>query len=757
MDIFRPPSIHPQERALVRIDVPEDGIRAAFSVWLLIEGNLERPATSLALSVLHSPRSDFHRAAVENEARKRLGCEDIRVMNPDVTDALAGFGGAVDIFDDPLASAGHLSNGTLERRPGDASAPDPLVKFTPSSPKMTLEILQGRLSAVLTAAGVPASLCPADAEIMDLLRDKGFTIFERIGEELDLDAAETAHAHVKQEATPASVVFYAERSEFSAWRRQAAASAPAFAAMIAMNHGARAAVDDGQPLVPAIENITGMKKAHLQRLGKLARHPDWEESGTCMLSGSAPLFDGRAEGADAIGVTRTRRVVPPCGWSMRDVAQALAASPPERVPASPGEWEAMTAILGSLAIPVRDAVGIPLEETMQLPKSASGSWLKHFCSLMNAAGMPQIQRPDRMALAMATIDALESVDALARQIVLPTVFAVGQGLTQTNVETISAEKAASLWQDSSRVAMAMMGGSAHGARAGTLLAASRREMSRRTGPAGIWNHLDKPEIYGGSPHDPGHHAQDDRIIARPEWSDGMWEPLVDEKTFRDLASEMGVSVAGVPLVSPAMLKDEGRKMHHCIGGDYYRRKGQSARSHYISIRSPEGSSTLEIADNHDVNAPGGRFRIVQNWAWDNQPPNTTQKAFANALVCGLNNGTVAIRRDATEFAAWVKSQEDVATVGRRDTGNNVPLPNICGYDVGSEDTRAAIWAVWSQEILPGSWRKRRPEALGTVPETRDAALSLLKSVNRTAWERLQQRQQPQRRPEPPGQQPGPAP
>jgi hypothetical protein len=113
----------------------------------------------------------------------------------------------------------------------------------------------------------------------------------------------------------------------------------------------------------------------------------------------------------------------------------------------------------------------------------------------------------------------------------------------------------------------------------------------------------------------------------------MWPALCES-----LIAPNGVQL--IPLTSSAELVEEGKLMHHCVGG--YASQCRSGKNHIFSIRDPESNrlSTLQLRQGNCSVA------IAQNLAFANRLPALEAREAASWLVEQVNSGDLQIPWDS---------------------------------------------------------------------------------------------------------------
>lgn len=504
---------------------------------------------------------------------------------------------------------------------------------------------------------------------------------------IDLPAAVTALSATSRPSSN-SVAYYGGHKipkdleeEVKRNRAQAAASYPAFAGMIADSPAMAKAVDAGEPIQPLLSERTGLGKAALKRMSKITAP---------MPAG--PVFETRQDmhGEDALGVDRQRRFATTARVEFSDSLRHLAAMPPDRTPQDDAAWLRYNDILAGCAIPLHNAFGIPVADVLM---AAKGDWVRFHETLARAADFAPEQF-DRATIALTTMDAIEVVDSLARQALLPQIFKSIEG-TERELPEIAQE-----WVDRAfQASFAIVSGSAKNV-AGDLFATARRYSSRI--PA-LLNATEDPRP---------------DVSAAEAWTDDTFPLLTHE-----FSAANGLVIR--PLRDHAMMREESRRLGHCVGHAYLHAAKQ-ASSHIFSVQSPDGTvshSTIELSG---IRGDGpaeilSNLRTVQHRAQNNGTPSDEARAAAREFVAGLKSGALPINAD--EIVAYreaIRRQREAERAGPvRRQAVRFTWTGALEFEWEDEDKRAAVWTEW-KDILGGQWaRGESPDVLYRAKQARD--------------------------------------
>ncbi|MCE6972055.1 hypothetical protein, partial [Cereibacter sphaeroides] len=368
---------------------------------------------------------------------------------------------------------------------------------------------------------------------------------------LDIEAARAALAAVARPSSHAVVWYASATGETARDRRQAAAIAPVLAEMIAENPTIARTVDERLELQPLLLERSGLTKAGLKRLGKV----------TESLPAARLFEEGAAvRGEDALGVNRQRRFTVSGTVSLDVALRHLAALPPDRVPQENADWLIFHDVLAACAIPIENAFEIPVARTLG---AAKGDWKSLHATLARAADFP-VDRFDRRAMALTTIDAIEAVEDFARSVILPQCLAsiveTGEPVPEVSGEHVHAAFVA---------ATKIMTGDAKNV-AATALEAARRYASRI------------PALMAATGFEGGEE------IAAAHLAD-RWARYGTE-AFPLLTGEFTAANGLVvrPLPDFDAMRLESERLGHCVGRMYLG-KARQGNCHIYSVQSGDGS------------------------------------------------------------------------------------------------------------------------------------------------------------------------
>lgn len=501
--------------------------------------------------------------------------------------------------------------------------------------------------------------------------------------DLDLAQAREALASVSR-PSPVAVAWYATpRGDQARYRLQAAKAMPILAGVIAESREMSRAVDALEPIQPLITERTGLPKASVKRISRLTTPAP-----------AAPLFDvgEAARGEDALGVNRTRRFSVTGVVSLDKAMRYLSELPPDRTPRDDREWAAFYDVLSGCAVPIANAFDLPVRDLLN---ASGGNWVEYRATLARAADFDP-DRFDRRTMALTTIDAIEAIEGFSRTALMPQVLASISG-TNEPLPVVTGEFLIDGFEASAKLVL----GNAKN------LAAHLFEVARR---------------YAG--RIPAMMEAEGRIMAETD-QEGRFDRY-GETAFPVLAETYHASNGLIvrPLRNFDELREEGKRMNHCVGG--YTSKARDARCHLFSIRSPDeqvSHSTLELTglDGEDPVTAAANIGIVQNRAVRNGQPSPEARAATEEFMRALKEGVIPIRFE--EVRAWKRSRVQPAGTTRAYRPETT-WESVLEHDWRNEQMRAALWTEWRTVMGGRIGKAQNPGVIYTERASRDLVASM---------------------------------
>ncbi len=578
-----------------------------------------------------------------------------------------------DIEFDPLDP---MSFGAVEK-PANA-------RRAPSRPLLASQV---QAYEVLAATGRLAEVCETEfaldesdvARIGGRLELAGWGFAEwssRAG--YDLQAGLAAFAACPTDCDLASIRWYAAPGREGGTRRQAAASMPLFAGVIARNPRLRACVDRQRPLSDDLRRLfPSLGAAGIRRLGRIS-------SGTADQGRLGEAFTC-AGGDDVLGHARRRRLPLEGPWRSEEVARwledlACRSGGVDLVPSSDEEWESCSAIWSGFLLPVSTHLGADFLSV----RPPGGRWRQMHESISRDLDWPYDSLPDRRDLNVAVVDAVEIADRLAADIILPVIH-------QTIVTSGEARPEMSIHNNEQirfrlrRAAYEMLVPASAKQPVRVLSTMVRHGLTRL-------NRIE--ELRAGE--DCG--GQRVRTGEAAGWSDKRWEiPHRGE-----IRMPNGAVVSFIP--DRETLREEGSRMRHCIGRDhmgYWRRcwNGTGTACHIgpgPSWVAPQGerhwqdgaTAFLAVAEDGSLSLSalhGYNNRFVRN---SGNPYSQAADQFLDMHNCRQ----LGISEDWERFLAWTRTEAGrQTTTGRTHTST---WEQACGYDSLDAGITEALWSEW---------------------------------------------------------------
>ena len=506
---------------------------------------------------------------------------------------------------------------------------------------------------------------------------------------LDLRAGAAAFAACPGDAELASVRWYGAGGRQGEIRRQAARAMPLFAGAIARSPSLRRCVDRQESLRDQLRRLyPALGSGGLKRLGRIT-------GGTAEQAALGEAFT-QAEGEDAIGVARRRRLGLAGAWKTEEAISwldglAQAAGGVDLVPDSDEEWASCSAIWSGMLMPMQAHLG---GDSMRIT-APGGKWQALHAALARDLEWPAGDLPARQPLNVAIVDAVELADQLATDIILPVIHQAvvrhggdrhpGYGGAVARPETLQAARLAA-------IGMLVPVRAKQPCRA--VATSVRQGLTRLTRLEGI-------------------RAATETAI--PETATGAgWAARNWEIPFRSPEMQVANGATFSFIQDIDTLKAEGSRMRHCIGRStmpYWRRcwAGEGLAAHVTpawqtgSDNAAKGATAFFTIEHGDTR-PTLSLRSLYGFA--NASVRQTGNRFRQAvdeLLAMHARQELEANPHWPAFLAWAETPAarqlrgaDPDAAPRRSR-----LHAICGRDPGDAAMTQALWAEW-REVIPGA-------------------------------------------------------
>jgi len=440
----------------------------------------------------------------------------------------------------------------------------------------------------------------------------------------------------------------------------------------------RKAVDDRESIQEKLIEATGLSKGAFKRLSKIKSAPAAEN-----------LFEvgEDIQGVDALGVNRERHRRINGGASLNAILGHLAKLPPDRCPQDEKSWELFQDILTKMAIPLENAIGLPVEKTLAACK---GDWVQFHATLAKAADFAPEDFSGH-ALGLTTIDAIEAIEDMTTYAVLPLMLNTIQAENQ-ELPHIERE----YYLDARKVAISVALGKNKNPAAGVLEIA-RRYASRI--PA-LKEASGKVELT----KEEAREEMAELIQRRKE----HYFPLMP-----DYLTKNGKFVI-TKLCSDAEMARESDRLNHCVG-HYYLTQAMRADCHILSIESPdknESYATFQFAriKNTHVSRDGRHLiapKNVEFRAKSNADPDQDCKDALDEFLLACGEKEVELLTPVAVMDAWGEKENEYRR--SRIKGNERRTPSVTwasvlGYDWKKEDVTNNLWTECSY-VMGADWGK----------------------------------------------------
>jgi len=383
-----------------------------------------------------------------------------------------------------------------------------------------------------------------------------------------------------------ALAFYSGDGERPERRRQAAASYPLLADLIASNLSAKMAVDRSRPLADVLA----------QALGGLASR----EVSKAVLK--------RAASAPAL----------PDGCSLETIARFMTLVPADWIPGPGPEWPAFCHAAHALL----EDLGCPEEEVASLVKGCSGRWDEWCLRVVRKAGGEAAEGDGVYgSLRMAMLHASDMLNCFAHVGVLP----MAAHATPSSSVTVTPEMAHAAY----RGAYAIIASGRNAADVADLQRRFHQEQERILNGTRRMEDERKARIRGAI-EEGGWPA----LSATVQAPNGLWiVPLTNPAELAD-EGRSGKDANGV----------EG--LHHCVGT--YDGKARSCDCHIVSVRRIEGEGSyvrLSTVEFGPVRDGSDRLTVRQNMGRGNTTPPPEASDAVNWYVAAVAAGVIEINRE----------------------------------------------------------------------------------------------------------------
>ncbi len=516
----------------------------------------------------------------------------------------------------------------------------------------------------------------------------GYRFSESLAD-IDIDLASRALGAVRT-PSPASVCFYGGTDKARARNRlQASGAYPLLANYIVEFEEARTAIDEGLPLRPFVQELTGLTAGRLKRLARI--------SPTCHPADAIePASDQQTEIID-FGDNRGRLYDVGTEPSEVQLIRILKQLDTAWIPDNRDDWDRFTDIVSTCVLPF--GMRFNLTDKMLLAP-AGGRWQAFHSSLASAAQMP-VETFDRQHMAFAAGDALEAIDSFATTVLVPRILqsiqSAGEPCPPVTPGTLNR---------AARVSFGILRGNSKNL-AGLLLGIGRRWMPRIPS----LTLAAYPDDHQQAPFKPGA----DKTLQ------GDWPGLA-----ADFEASNGLVVRN--LVTASQLKRESRRLDHCVGSLYVR-SAKGGRCHLFSVQDRSGDkslSTFEVSPpvSSNLTAVLATLKIIQHKGNSNSPPPRLARLACNEWIKAVRNGQHTLNiEEVIEWQEAIRGRKK----GRQDINFSLPPAEVwkavLGTSWNEQATRNAVWQEWTTHIL------RKPLARGEdagILLRNQAAYSLLR-------------------------------
>lgn len=462
-------------------------------------------------------------------------------------------------------------------------------------------------------------------------------------------------------------------------RAQVARAYPVLAGMIADNLLTARAVDAREAIQPMLIERTHLGKGGLKRLAKLKQ---------ALPAGRIFAEGEEVRGEDQLGINRARRFSVSGTVSLDLALRHLSELPPDRVPDDDASWGIYHDILVGCAIPLENALGIPVARTLSAVKS---DWKSFHASLAKSADFP-VADFDRRAIALTTIDAIAAIEDFTRTGVFPLLLSS----IEEQGEPTPAVEFEYFRTGITAAARLILGESKN--IAGSMFETARRYAGRINALSEAIGNI-HDEDYTPPPIGPfSHFGPED------------FQVLCDPFTARN-----GLVIR--PLRSLGEMRRESSRLKHCVGRGGYDQQVRTGTTHLFSVQSPNGMKSFATIQLSGIPRDGDdatcrqKLAIMQNYARGNTRPAPDSLAASDEWFQAIKSGRLPIKRELMH--EW----QDLC--GRHEGGQVVfSWKGVCGIRWEDQERRAAAWGEWGAVIGGSIGKSPHPGVLWKSKEIR---------------------------------------
>jgi hypothetical protein len=181
-------------------------------------------------------------------------------------------------------------------------------------------------------------------------------------------------------------------------------------------------------------------------------------------------------------------------------------------------------------------------------------------------------------------------------------------------------------------------------------------------------------------------------------------PILQKERMRYVAAASGEGWPGltrevqapnglwiVPLKTTGQLKDEGKKLSHCVGG--YTAQAERCSSHIVSVRSLDdnGAQSLSTCEIEGISGPSGPFKSRQHYTTGNTTPSPAAQQALGWYLTSLAAGEIPVH--------W----NEIKIFKSNDAKKADSIERFCKYDWRDPDMLFEATVPWFP-VLPKSFR-----------------------------------------------------
>lgn len=178
----------------------------------------------------------------------------------------------------------------------------------------------------------------------------------------------------------------------------------------------------------------------------------------------------------------------------------------------------------------------------------------------------------------------------------------------------------------------------------------------------------------------------------------------------------------VPLCATSLLKEEGRRLSHCVGG--YTSACKSRGHHIVSVRDAGGNS-LSTAEISPIQAGSTELKVIQHRAKSNGRPGALSDGAFNWWKTQVSVGAIPLNYEGV--------QEYLSNLGQSVSF----VRKVCGYDWQDQESLKRALYPWGRYV-PKKYRSMNIDRFADTPEVMNVVRTLHPGYDRMMRRRVEE-------------------